>query len=62
MGDVMSEIWQQVLIYLVLAGAVAYLVRRIVKWRDHRRQCAECPLIKNSIDGPKPPAEKNHAN
>jgi len=49
----MDLLWQQIVIGLVLAGAVAYLVRRAVLRRRKESQCADCHCRKpTAIDGP----------
>jgi len=47
----MAELWQNAIIMLAVAGALAYLVIRLVRWRRRRRACSECQLIQAVTGG-----------
>jgi len=47
----MAEIWQNAIIMVAVAGALAYLVIRLVRWRRRRRACSQCQLIQAVTGG-----------
>lgn len=40
----MTEFWQNLTIVSAVAGAIAYLVIRLMGWSRRRRACSECRL------------------
>lgn len=54
----MNSFWQEGVIWLLVGGAIAYLVRRIIAWRRRHKSCSECQLVK----GISRPRDRSHTN
>lgn len=44
----MPNLWQNIVIFLCLGGAVAYLVLQAINWRKHRHSCLDCRLMRTA--------------